>query len=187
MNERIKWKTRTQDFSGNAGEVRLLLRTMEVHEAEKAMELQRRVWSAMPDPSLLAETSIEEIRESAQLDICIGAFEGERLAAFSLMVVNRESESRNAGQKNGHDPKLCVTFDTVFVDPDYRGLGLQKYLFHCQMEIAAGLGAHYAFATVAPSNVHSLNNMLACGFKILDRKLLYGNRDRYIMRLDINK
>lgn len=181
MNERIRLSAGLKCFSGRNGEKQLLMRAVDASEAEQAMDLQRRVWLAMPDPSQLAETSIDEMRESAAADMCLGLFDGDRMAAFSLMVVNRESECRNAGQKNGYVPELCVTFDTVFVDPDYRGLGLQRFFFELQAKIAVELGAEYAFATVAPQNAFSLNNMLACGFGILDRKLLYGNRDRYIM------
>lgn len=168
-------------ISGRDGK-RLLLRRMEQQEAQAAMDLQMRVWAQMPNPSLLAETSLEEICESMEKDVCLGVFDGARLAAFSLMVINRESERRNAGQKNGEPPQECVTFDTVFVDPEDRGIGLQKILFLEQEKLAAALGARQIFATVAPENSYSLNNMLACGFEIFARRLLYGNRDRYVMR-----
>lgn len=173
-------------ISGKDGK-RLLLRRMDLQEAQIAMNLQTRVWAHMPNPALLAETSMEEICESMKEDICLGVFDGARLAAFSLMVVNRESERRNAGQKNGEPPQECVTFDTIFVDPEDRGIGLQKALFSEQEKLAAALGAKQIFATVAPENSYSLNNMLACGFEIYARKRLYGNRDRYIMRKMLQK
>jgi len=159
----------------------LTMRQMNMEEAQRAMDLQHMVWRSMQDPALLAETSLDEIRESMAEDICLGVFDEETLAAFSLMVINRASETRNGGQKNGFPPEECVTFDTIFVHPDYRGLGLQRKLFDHQAELAEKLGAKRIFATVAPQNEYSLNNMLACGFEVLDRKLLYGNRDRYIM------
>lgn len=167
-------------IDGKSGE-KLTVRKMRMDEAQLAMDLQHTVWRSMPDPAQLAETTLDEIRESMTEDICLGVFDGETLAAFSIMVVNRASETRNAGQKNAYPPEECVTFDTIFVHPDYRGLGLQRRLFAWQAELAVKLGAKRIFATVAPQNEYSLNNMLACGFEILDRKLLYGNRDRYIM------
>jgi len=170
---------------GKGGNDQLLVRRMQLNEARAAMNLQKRVWAHMPNPALLAETSLDEIRESMVEDVCLGVFDGERLAAFSLMVINRASENRNGGQKNGYPPRECVTFDTVFVDPEYLGLGLQRKLFSIQEEMAAQLGAKRIFATVAPENAYSLNNMLACGFEIIDRKLLYGNRDRYVVMKNI--
>ena len=124
---------------GKGGNDQLLVRRMQLNEARAAMNLQKRVWAHMPNPALLAETSLDEIRESMVEDVCLGVFDGERLAAFSLMVINRASENRNGGQKNGYPPRECVTFDTVFVDPEYLGLGLQRKLFSIQEEMAAQL------------------------------------------------
>ena len=181
------WTAREITFSGKRGEKRLLLRTVRPDEVDKVMELQLRVHANMPDPSLLALTDRDEIAESAELDVCLGAYDAGRLAAFALMVVNRESAQRNNGQKNGLNPLECVSFDTAFVDPDYRGLGLQKCLLQIRNEIALQLGAKYALVTVDPKNEFSLNNILSQGFEILTRKQLYGGLDRYVLKKDLQK
>ena len=37
-------------------------------------------------------------------------------------------------------------------------------------------------ATVSPENQYSLNNALACGFVIADRREMYGGYDRYLLK-----
>jgi len=179
------WPARRAVFSGKRGERQLLVRRMHPDEADLAVMLQTRVLETMPDSSLLAETDRDEIAESMHVDLCLGTFDGARLAAFGLMVVNRESQTRNIGQKNGLAPEECVSVDTIFVDPDYRGLGLQRYLLIAMMDLARSLGAKQALVTVAPNNEFSLKNVMDQGFEIMVRKLLYGGRDRYVLKKNL--
>lgn len=181
------WTERRVTFSGKRGSLQLVVRLVTPDEVDKVMALQRRVHENMPDPSQLAETGRDEIAESTRLDVCLGVFDGDRLAAFALMVANRESPSRNTGQKNGFIPRECVSFDTAFVDPDYRGLGMQRYLLQARDEIAVQLGAKYALVTVDPKNEFSLRNILSQGFEIIARKQLYGGLDRYVLKKDLQK
>lgn len=185
MNGSWKWTGRIEFFSGKRGGMNLAVRLVRMDEVDLVMELQARVHACMPDPSLLALTDREEVEESARLDVCLGIFDGERLAAFALMVVNRESAHRNTGQKNGLPPEECVSFDTAFVDPDYRGMGLQRRLLQAREEIALQLGAKYALVTVSPANEFSLRNILNQGFEIIARKQLYGGLDRYVLKKDL--
>lgn len=176
------FEARSITLQGKAGRKEFLLRRVAPDEVDKVMELQLRVHACMPDPSLLAITDRDAIEESARLDVCLGFFDGDRLAGFAQMVVNRESETRNTGQKNGLNPLECVSFDTAFVDPNYRGLGMQKHLLQARDDIARQLGVKYALVTVDPKNEYSLRNILSQGFEIYARKQLYGGLDRYVMR-----
>jgi len=185
MDKTWEWKERTEHFSGKRGEMDLVVRRVRPDEVDLVMELQSRVHVHMPDQSHLAETDRDQVEESAALDVCLGVFDGSRLAAFALMVVNRVSEERNTGQKNGLIPEECVSFDTAFVDPDYRGLGLQRRLLQAREEIAAQLGAKYALVTVSPHNEFSLRNILSQGFEIMARKQLYGGLDRYVLKKNL--
>lgn len=181
------WPAQEITFAGKRGQARLLVRIVGEDEVDAVMDLQERVHQNMPDPSQLAMTDRDEIAESTRLDVCLGVFDGNRLAAFALMVVNRDSMERNNGQKNGLPPKDCVSFDTAFVDPDYRGLGLQRCLLKAREEIAMQLGAKHALVTVSPENSFSLNNILSQGFEIIARKQLYGGLDRYVLKKDLQK
>lgn len=179
------WEERRELFSSKRGERMLTVRKLRPGEAELAVQLQDLVHQRMPDPSLLALTDRWEIEESVDLDVCLGVFDGENLAAFGLMVVNRNSPQRNTGQKNAYPWQECVSVDTIFVHPDYRGLGLQSYLLSAQDAIARQLGAKYALVTVAPNNEYSLRNVLNQGFEIIARKQLYGGLDRYVLKKNL--
>lgn len=169
-------------FRGKGGERELLVRRVEEHETDLVMQLQSRVRASMPDPSMMAPEEEWEVRESIRMDVCLGIFDGGRMAAFSLMVANRESPERNKGMAYGLNAADCVCFDITFVDPDYRGMGMQACLLALREEIARQLGAKYGFVTVCPANEHSLRNILGSGFEIVERKPMYGGLDRYVMK-----
>ena len=179
------WPERIVRFSGRKGELELTVRLLRADEVDMVMALQERVHANMPDPSLLAPEHRWEVEESVVLDACIGILDGKRLCAFALMVLNRDCEGRNKGQSYGLPPEECVTFDTAFVDPDYRGLGMQAFLLKVRNDIAVRAGAKYAFVTVSPDNLHSLNNLQKDGFEVLERKRMYSGYDRYVMRKEL--
>lgn len=185
MHRNWDWPERTRLFRGKRGEMELTVRLIRPDEVDLVMNLQARVHAHMPDPSLLAAEDREQVEESVGPDACLGIFDGDRIIAFALMVANRESEERNTGQKNGYPPEECVSFDTAFVDPDYRGLGMQKYLLEVREQIARQMGAKRALVTVAPQNVHSLRNVQGFGFEVIARKQLYGGLDRYVLMKEL--
>lgn len=172
--------THMEIFSGSAGERALRVRAITAADTEAVLALQAYVIDCMPDKSLLAGTDANDVRESSEQDFCMGIFDGDELVAFAQMVVNRPGE-RNLGQQLGYAPEKCVYYDIVFVHPDYRGLGLQAYALRRRDEIARALGAELGFVTVSPNNVHSLKNVMASGFEVVDRRLMYGGLDRYIL------
>lgn len=71
--------------------------------------------------------------------------------------------------------------DSAVVHPDWRGNGLQRKLLEAALSLVrpgiVGIGA-----TVSPENQYSLNNALACGFVIADRREMYGGYDRYLLK-----
>lgn len=168
-------------LSGSCGEQAFSFRRMDAEDMERVLELQSRVRRLMPDPTQLVGLTAEELEESMREDLCLGAFVGDTLAAFSLLVINRDSMERNLGQKLGFAPQECVTFDIVFVDPDYRGYGMQTRMLELREEAALQLGARRGFVTVSPENGFSLRNVCGRGFRVLKRARLYGGLDRYIL------
>ena len=123
------------------------------------------------------------------MDYCLGAFSGERLAMFTLMIVNRATP-RSLGHALGYDERRLrqtVTFDSTFVSPEHRGYGLQRLALALKEREAAALGAQEALASVSPGNTQSLHNLLAGGFEILTRQMLYGGLDRYIVGKALGK
>ena len=146
----------------------------------EVLMLQERVHSTMADPSCFVMTSEEEFSESLEKDLCLGIYHNGVLAAASLLIYNRDTD-RNLGKKMGFDPLECATLDTAFVDERFRGAGLQRELISCRLREAYLNGAKYSFATVAPENTHSLNNLTDSGFEIYKKTHMYGNYLRYVL------
>lgn len=167
------------DFSETFGE--LLVRSISLSEIDKVINLQKNVYSAMPVKSQFVITADDEIYETISRDLCIGVFKDGTLAAVTTMIKNRPCD-RNVGGMLGYDPLKCVTYDTTFIHPDFRGRGIQRKLIPVKDTFAIDCGAEFAFATVSPENSFSLNNVLSSGFEIVDNRVMYGGFQRYILR-----
>lgn len=177
--------TKTRRHDGKTEE--FLIRLCGREELDPIMGLQAYVREHLDNPEIFAMTSREEIAESLEQDFCFGAFAGDRLAAFSLVIRNRVTP-RNLGAKLGlsnAELMQCVTYDTTFVHPDYRGFGLQAYFMAPKDRLSRESGAAWALCTVDPANPHSLNNVTRAGFTVVKRARLYGGADRYILRKDL--
>ena len=153
---------------------------------DAVMELQDAAAQAVPAEKrhTFVLLTKEELEESLREDFCVAVYAGTRLAAFSLVVLNRVTD-RNLGTYLGYDrEKLLrtVTYDTTFVHPEFRGFGLQRFIIDVKSDEARRRGAEEALATVSPDNDQSLANTFAMGFEVAERKPMYAGLDRYIMR-----
>ena len=170
--------------NANGTEIPFEFRRCTAEHLSAIAALQERIVRVLPTPELFARTTEAELAESLELDFCLGAYAGGTLAMVSIMVSNRISP-RNLGVYLGYEEARLlqtVTYDTTFVDPAFRGYGLQRLSFRFKDAEAAALGAREALATVAPDNDASLHNLLADGFAEVDRQSLYGGLDRMILR-----
>jgi GNAT superfamily N-acetyltransferase len=161
-----------------------LIRFCRKDEIDDILALQTRVYNSIKSKETFVMTTAEELAESLQVDVCIGAYHYGRIVSFTLMITYPFS-SRNLGWHLGYTQEQCskcVTYDTTFVDPSYQGHGLQRMFIKLKDKIAMNMGALEALATVSPCNNHSLRNMEANGFKITARKPMYGDYDRLILR-----
>jgi len=156
------------------------IRMLDINDLSQLMEFQSCVHSGIEDKEQFVFTDQNECSDSLNNDICIGVFSNNSLIAACILVINRDSD-RNIGAKMGYDPLQSATLDSVFISPEYRGMGLQNYLISLRLELAAQLGAKYAFATVSPQNVHSLNNLQSSGFCSIYKGTMYGNFERFVM------
>ena len=107
-----------------------------------------------------------------------------RLVAAAAIVTGRISE-RNLAEGSDDDKKASFTFDAVFVDPDWRGYGLQRVLIDRAADKAREAGAKQILATVSPDNSHSLNNFATAGYEIIATASKYGGLTRNILRYDL--
>ena len=116
----------------NKTELKSLIRLCTREELEDILELQGRVYDLLPAKDMFVLTTAEEMAESLEQDVCIGAYYNGAMIGFTLMVVSPDS-TRNLGHYLGYSPQWlnrCVTYDTTFIDPAYRGRGLQR-MFIC--------------------------------------------------------
>ena len=145
------------------------IRLCRADEIDVITDLQTRVYDSIGNKNTFVLTTGEELSESLSLDVCLGVYDGVKLIAFTLMVVNRNT-SRNLGYSLGYDESKClkcVTNDTTFTDLDYQGYGVQRHLLEIKHAIASKLGAEEMLATVSPENHVSLRNLMSEGLRLL--------------------
>ena len=81
----------------------------------------------------------------------------------------------------------AMAFLPVAGAPPYRGHGLQRLFNKIRIGQAIELGATEGLTSIAPSNPYSYNNFLIVNFEIVDRRPLYGGKDRYLLRKEFFK
>lgn len=169
------------DVTIRSGEV-IKLRELDFHDLTPILKLQEIVYQSMPDQSMLAPLTREELIESLHLDFLIGAFNPENeLVAFTLLVANRKGK-RNLASDGNLDWHKCATLDMVMVHPSYRGNGFQQILINTVVESACNEQIQYILATVAPDNAHSLDNFKKLGFVVTIPNLSkYGGLQRALL------
>jgi len=70
---------------------------------------------------------------------------------------------------------------TQAVVPEWQGYGLQRAFITVAEPLCAARGATIAACTVAPTNVHSLDNFVALGYHIIKRTVKYGGYPRLVL------
>ena len=163
--------------------VSMQLRRCTPEQAPAVYALQNEVRAAMPDPEQFVPDTLENITAYVQKDLCIGMWQGKRLGAYAIVRFCGESEHNYAaflGIQRAEWPHWANA-DSAIVHPDYRGNGLQRLMLQAALPLFPGNITHIG-ATVSPENQYSLNNALACGFVIADRREMYGGYDRYLLK-----
>ncbi|MGE5390042.1 MAG: GNAT family N-acetyltransferase, partial [Deltaproteobacteria bacterium] len=127
----------------------------------------------------------DELLESMHRDLCIGAFAEEKLIGFNILIKNHETK-RNlmvAHQKTAKNAFKALTFDIVFVHPEYRNLGIQKQFIDIAKKKMKDWGASCILAATATSNIASKKNFLNSGFIIVDPEAtFFGGLPRLLLK-----
>lgn len=73
----------------------------------------------------------------------------------------------------------------IFIDPDYRGLGLQKAIINTLCREIAFYNTDVVIATVHPDNIFSVNNFINTGFVMANNKPLdkYNSKRNYWIKI----
>ena len=142
------------------------------NDMEDILALQQRVVSSMEEPHWFYPSSQSEIQtalDNPKDYSCVQICDGSKIVAFALAILNpNEHQDINADLKAlglpYADADQCI-LDTVFVDPAYRGFGLQDTLIRVLCAWAATVGKGNIAATVHPENRFSADNFQKNGFR----------------------
>lgn len=163
---------------GTPAEEFKILRIIRSGKSDKhsILDLQQRVISSMENPewySPSTEAEIQAALENPQDYSCIQVCSGDRVVAFSFAIINptQHQDIILDLKEQGHPyakQGQCI-LDTIFVDPNYRGFGIQKVLINILCSWAATLGKRNISATVHPDNHFSGDNFLKNGFTLITK------------------
>jgi ribosomal protein S18 acetylase RimI-like enzyme len=141
----------------------------------------------MRSAALFISDPREELEFSLKNDFCYAVFDGDLMVGFSLMISGGIGE-KNLGNVLGYDEERlskCVNFETTFVDPAYRGYGIQRMFTEVRTCEALSIGATEALTSVSPDNAKSMANLEANGFVPVKEVVIYFGLTRLIMRKDL--
>jgi len=157
-----------------------------VEDVEKVVNFENDILKALPDPNLFQghdATALKEDIESGDDIILVREQKKKNLMALLIFIKPRDCVHNLALDAKLDKSAILKTavISVIAVHPDFRGIGIQRYLLKLAEKLAKDCGAKYLTATVSPQNPHSLQNFLDKGYEIRDEKMKYGCKNRYIM------
>lgn len=175
-----------QKVCGRPAQLPIRLRRCGPADAAAFFALQNEVRAAMPHPEQFVPDTLENITAYLREDLCIGAYDGERLGAYFILRYCGRSAHNYAAFLGvpREEWEHWANADSAIVHADFRGNGLQRLMLGAALPLFPGRITHIG-ATVSPENQYSLNNALASGFAIVSRREMYGGYDRYLLRKDL--
>ncbi|MBR3973815.1 MAG: GNAT family N-acetyltransferase [Oscillospiraceae bacterium] len=164
------------------------IRKGNIADTERMLQLLHKVKDGMENDAWFFLDPDEEIRgmmESGVMQLWL-AEDGDRVAAIFDYIVPGLN-SYNYGYDLGLSEEQLlrvVQMDTAAVDPDYRGLKLQKTLMQRAEREIREVPGRILLSTIHPDNCYSLNNLLAQDYFIAKKVAKYGSV-RYVLRKDL--
>ena len=172
-------------YRKNGDSLTLLVRDSRRAELDAIMDMQDRVAARITAPELYVPTSRADVEESMAEDFCFGAYLPDgTIVAFTILLKLRDTP-RNLAHHLGYAPDYalrCATADGTWVDPAYRGYGLQFYFSQLKDHLARQMGAAELLACTSPANIGSLTSLRRNGYQAVSRQPLYGGYDRVVLR-----
>ncbi len=174
-------------MNGRGVPTKFHIRRAYIEDLDLAREVEQIIMDALPDKDIYAPFTLEETIDQLENDYCYMAFaENGEIAGFSVLIPNnREDQSYNYGKYFDYDEEhlsRTASMDLTMVVPKYRGHGLQRLFNKLRIGQAIELGATEAITSISPSNPYSYNNFLILNYEIVDKRKLYGGKDRYLLR-----
>lgn len=158
-------------------------------DVEALDKLMQKINSSIDDKSIFSADDLDSIKRHIEDEgRIVAAYNGDRLVSFFMLRYPKDAAD-NLGLDLKYDQEalsLVAHMESIVVDFDYRGYGLQQILMTKGEEIAAAEGYKYLLCTVSPDNPYSLNNALKRGFEIVKTKEKYGGFMRHILCKKVN-
>ena len=140
-------------------------------DAEAIHNLMVRALDAIPCKDFYVVSSLERIKwKLEENSFAYLALDGNKIVGFYLFMVSGLDPKENLGYEIGlpnDELERVLCMDSVAVDQEYRGHGLQRRLARFGEEEGARNGHDIYLATVDPRNTASLKNFLFEGYGIV--------------------
>lgn len=175
-----------QKVCGRPAQLPIRLRRCGPADAAAFFALQNEVRAVMPHPEQFVPDTLENITAYLREDLCIGAYDGERLGAYFILRYCGRSAHNYAAFLGvpREEWEHWANADSAIVHADFRGNGLQRLMLEAALPLFPKKITHIG-ATVSPQNQYSLHNALASGFAIVSRREMYGGHDRYLLAKEL--
>ncbi|MEG1642049.1 MAG: hypothetical protein RR272_02945 [Synergistaceae bacterium] len=139
--------------------------------------------------NLFAPSDEEEIRKGMTFGegLSVGVRCDDRVISVRNILVSKSWIAENMeyyGFKSGTYGNPAIT-DFCVVDKEFRGNNIQ-FLTEHYAENLLSEDFDSLITTVSPKNIFSLQNVLACGFGIINVTVTYGGYARFILRKTFN-
>ena len=158
-------------------------RECEPSALEDILAMQERTLAGLSSPDILRRNTREMLEECLHAPhVTLGAWDGDRLAAFSVLYFPHSDEEDLSLCLEGVDIEGLKTanYKLCIVDSEYRGNSLQYQLALRLEEYAIRAGVRVLCATASPHNPYSIRNIKRAGYSRNRTLEKYGyERDLY--------
>lgn len=163
----------------------IYIRKAEMNDVNRIERIQQRALEILVNPEELDSVPIDELTEDirqgwmavAQIDGVIGAFRTMHLPVEDYL-------GPYAGINDAKAAGLIYS-DITIVDPDFRGMSLQRKLGEWLFKEVAPY-YNVIMATVHPDNIPSLKDKFHLGMHIIAIDKLYGGKLRFIFMKNLS-
>lgn len=182
---RILFSKEEKEFVNSKGKkLKLTYRRLFPKDIKACMSLQDEVIKELVSDGhkdTFFPTYEQEFFESYLIDYCYGLFDGDKLVATAIFVLNRKSK-RNLCDTitSANDFHDFLTFDMVQVKKEYRGYKIHDFYLAEAEKVAEICGAKNIIATIAPDNEHSKANFEKHKFNYVTTVRKYADLERNI-------
>lgn len=147
-------------------------------DLESVLALHLRCTQNLSEGLVRKETlsSLQNLQQCSQI---IGLFDQSELVAYSVLQHELAAHEKLPPSIATDPLRPQLMLSGISVAPELRGLGLQRRLIMQRMAMAPPQAL--LFSTAAPTNWHSWNNLLACGFHVRGITEKYGGNLRYLL------